>query len=409
MGEEMRNTRALTILLLLLVFSVGFVISGCEKSNDTVKYSYTRPNTKPDVEEQDDYFGIIVFNSGWIGVVDGLTQTVSTPLLEGELGSAGGGIFDVVITPDGQTAIVSNFGDGTVYFIDTSDPQNPYVLGSLFLEMYAEDIALTPDGTYAIVSDGGFTETLAVIDVESRTLVDMYDDDTTQHQAVAVTPDGQTVLTVNYFGGLVNVFTIDGDGELTFVESIDVTDGDTIRPVNIGISPDGETAIVAAVGDDEYMAFPVLRISGPGQVDLTDMVTPIEDISGSQSVAFSSDGSRAALHCVPADYEEDTPNLIVVLDITGPGEASDADQAVEVDFYGRSQLFGVDTMAADFEGGYLFVANTTTSDAMNHIQILDADSGDLVTTITFDPVTYDTGEGDEEFDAYPVGIAIWQP
>lgn len=378
----------------LLILSLVFVFSGCSDGTSKVKYSYTGPTGDTAGGEEKGYFGVVVFNSGWIGIYDSVTRTVNTPLLVGELGSSGGGLFDVVITPDGDTTLVSNFGDATVYFIDTSDPTDPYVLGSLFLEMFAEDIALTPDGAYALVSDGGFSTGLAIIDVESRTLVEMYDDGVTQHQAVTVSPDGQTVLTVNYFGGLVNVFTIDEDGELTFVESIDVSNGGTLDPLNVAISPDGQTAVVATTGG----AFPILNITGPGQVELTDIVTPILGISASQSVVFSPAGDRAAVYCVPAGYDDDTPDVIIVLDITGPGQAVDADLASEVDFYGRSQLFGVDTLATDKRGAYVFVSNMTMGDASTYIQILDTSTGDVVETIDFDPV--------DEDDAYPVGLAI---
>ena len=430
----MRNIRLSVVLLSLLLLPSVLFLSGCMGDDDTKKASYSNPAAI----EDEDYFGIVVINQSSIGILDGLTQTMSFPLLVGELGSVGGGRFDVVITPDGKTAMVSNFGDSTVYFIDTNDPTAPYVSGSITLSFFAEDIALTPDGTYALVTDGGFAPKIAVIDVEDQSIVEEYevpvdeeDDDAPEyyHNAVAVAKDGQTVLTADYFQGNVNCLTLSSDGHLTYVSTIDVSNGDTIRPVNLAISPDGETVIVATVGDADDMAFPVLTITGPGQVELTDMVTPGISITGSQSIVFK--GHKAYLHCVqeivddlnfqvaarsadnaqttpdylPRNGVEDPNNVIVALDITSPGHASDAGTPIEVGFTGRSQLFGVDTMAMDYETGYLCVSNPTVSGGKNYVQIVDVNEGTVVDQHNFGAVWVD---GDWE-QSIPVGVAFWRP
>jgi len=433
----MRNNSLLKVFLISFLLLTVLFAFGCSKGKKSTEFLYTE---KDSTEKEKDYFGIVVINQSSIGILDGLTQTMSFPLLVGELGSMGGGRYDVVITPNGKTAMVSNFGDSTVYFIDTSTPSSPYVSGSITLSFFAEDIALTPDGTYALVTDGGFAPKIAVIDVEDQSVVEEYtvpvDEEDEEapsyyHNAVSVAPDGQTVLTADYFNGQVNCLTLSSDGHLSYVSTIDVSNGGYIRPVNLTISPDGETVVVASVGDADYMAFPVLTITGPGQVELTDMVTPQLDLTGAQSVVFNRSGTKAYLHCVvememaksyqavakPGNQTTGTPeleygteveqpnNVIVALDITSAGQASDAGTPIEVGFIGRSQLFGVDTMAMDYETGYLCVSNPTISDGRNYVQIVDVREGGVVETYSFGDVWIE----DDWESSFPCGVAFWRP
>jgi len=371
------------LLLSLFVF-------GCGSDNNTV----VLPNFG---------VGVVAFSGGWLGVIDARTQTVSTPFLIGQQGTAGGGLFDVVITPNRRTALVSNFGDSTVYFIDITDRTAPSALGSVTLSFFAEDIALTPDGRYALVTDGGFSPTIAVIDVVNRTLVEEYVDTTAptpnSFQAVAVAADGKTVLTVDYFGAKVNTLTIDAAGHLTYVGNIDVSNGGTFNPVNVSISPNGKTAIVAGVATSpdplvtpyaDNMRFPVLDITAPGVVTLNDLVVVAARINASQSIVFNPLGTKAYAFCVQED--PDTTDLIVPnnaivgLDVSRTGLVTDAGSTMEVNFVGQSQLFGVDTIAIDRTGRYLYVSNMTLSGAMNQVQVLDVKTGIVVKTITFDDV-----------------------
>lgn len=363
--------------------------------------------------------GVVAFNSGWIGFIDARTQTVSTPFLVGELGSVGGGLFDVVITPNRKTALVSNFGDSAVYFIDMRDRTAPSVLGSVTLSFFAEDIALTPDGRYALVTDGGFSPKIAVIDVANRVLVEEYEDTTAptpnSFQAVAVAKDGKTVLTVDYFAGKVNTLTLDAAGHLTYVGNMDVSNGGTFHPVNISISPNGKTAIVAGgasatdpIVPADNMRFPVLEITAPGVVTLNNYVVVSPRLIASQSIVFNPLGTKAYANCVQEDPDPldlITPNNVIVeLNVDDPGLVSYSGNSAEVDFVGQSQLFGVDTIAIDLTGRYLYVSNMTLSGAMNHLQVLDVKTGTVVKTLTFDDVTLPDPDG--VTPALPVGLFI---
>lgn len=398
MGTMARTGRLLGVLLLsLIVFGCG--------SDDNAEVSPTYG------------VGLVAFASGWVGVIDPSTQTVSTPFLVGELGSAGGGLFDVVITPDGSTAMVSNFGDSMVHFIDTSILSAPSFQGSVSLNFFAEDIALTPDGRYALVTDGGFSPTIAVIDVQNRILIEEYTDSSGNHfQAVAVAADGTTVLAIDYFGAKVNTLTLDDLGHLTYVGNIDISNNGTLMPVNVSISPDGKTAIVAAVASAvppavpaDNMRYPVLEITAPGEVELKGFISTASRLTASQSIVFNPRGTKAyAL----SNQEDSDPldstapnNVIVELAVAGPGAVSDSAITTTVDFIGSSQLFGVDALAIDRTGRYLYVSNMTLSGALNQLQIVDVETASVVKTISFEDVMVPPVDGTLE-PAIPTGVFI---
>lgn len=360
--------------------------------------------------------GLVAFSNGWIGVIDPTTQAVSAPFLAGELGAIGDGLFDVVMTPDGKTALVSSFSSRTVHVIDMSNPAAPTLRGDVVLSFFAEDIALTPDGKYALVSDGGFSPKLAVIDVQNRTLVEEYTDAGGNYFcSIAVAADGRTVLAADYIAGKVQVLTLDAAGHLTYVNSIDVSNGGTLYPVNLSISPNGKTAIVAvgasatspAVPADN-MRFPVLAITAPGVVELKSFVTIAQRTTACQTIVFNPAGTKAYASCVRESTDPEYPNqVIVALNVTRSGTASDATTAMSVDFVGTSQLFGVDTMSMDRVGRYLYVANMTLSGAKSQILVVDVKSGSVVKTISFDYVDLNgNGVKDTDEDAYPTGIFI---
>lgn len=374
--------------LLAMVAAAGLLLGGCGDDNET----FVIPS---------DGVGVVAFNSGWIGIINTATMKVSAPFLVGELGSAGGGSLDVVVTPDRSTALVSNFGDSTIYFVSLRSLTGPRVVGSVALSFFAEDIALTPDGRYALVTDGGFSPTIAVIDVRNRALVEVYTDaGGNSFQAVAVAADGQTVITVDYFGAAVNTLTIDDLGHLTYVGAIDVSDGGAFMPVNVSISPDGTTALVA--GTSTNMTYPVLEITAPGVVALNGSWFSPYGMTASQSIVFNPQGTKAYALCT----QDGSPhNAVVELNVTGPGEVIDAGIAMEVQFSAASQLFGVDTLAIDRSGSHLYVSNMSTSGAQRHLEVLDLKTRSTEKVIEFADVEVPPTSG-TFVPAIPTGLFI---
>jgi DNA-binding beta-propeller fold protein YncE len=307
--------------------------------------------------------GIVVnSNTNGFHLIDPLTQELSPSMLKGELGSYGGGLFDVVITPNGKTAIISNFGDSQIHFIDISGgfSAQPTILGVVDIPFFAEDMDITPDGMYVLVTDGGFSSRCAVVDIANMALVSNQNLGSNQAQAVAVSPDGKTVLFADYWNMAIHSYTIDANGLLTFVETYYL---DVNRPVNIVISPDGKTAIgVCAVRYD----CPIFAIDpATSTLNLKDKLR-LPTKSG-QSCVFSKDGTKAY-------YLSSTFNngpQIHVFNITGPGVVA-YDSSIQMSIpRGTSQLFGVDVIAVDPSGNYLYVSNPTLSGGVVEVTVID--------------------------------------
>jgi len=305
--------------------------------------------------------GIVVnSNTNGFHLINPLTQDISPSLLKGYLGSYGGGLFDVAFTPDGKTAIISNFGDSMLIFVDISGgfEGTPEILGTVALSFFAEDIAVTPDGKYALVTDGGFSSACAIVDIASRTILTHANLGGNQAQAVAVSPDGKVVLFADYWNMAIHSYTL-ADGVLTFVGSVYPVG---CRPVNITISPDGKTAI--AVDAARYDC-PIFAIGTDGGLNHKGNVA-LPTKSG-QSCVFGKDGSKA--YYLSSSYLGG-PNVHVI-NITAPGVGAYAG-TVEMSIpRGTSQLFGVDTLAVDPSGNYLYVSNPTLSGGVVEVTVID--------------------------------------
>ena len=327
--------------------------------------------------------GLVAINSEYssIKTVNPRALALSQRLLDGQMEGIptelrpnpnSGGLFDAVVTPDGKTAVVSNFGESLVYFIDLSNPASPTVLGNVPIKydtgtvdkegkpivygFFAEDMALTPDGRYLLVTDGGFTSKMALINVRTRTLKTIWKleapgvDETTGEPTImekyatscSVAGDGRTVLVTDYFGAQVHVFLMDPDaGTLEFRQSFDTTfplAGPTVAPVkgavkeqgssvkmigtrvlNIALSPDGKTVVALGPPQDEgsdpetytFSCAPwVFRVNAPGRVVSKGYVALPKVARGAQTGVFSRDGSK--FYMGVTEYRETIP--------TPPGE-----------------------------------------------------------------------------------------
>jgi len=311
-------------------------------------------------------------NTNSLQIIDPLTQDVSPSLLKGELGSYGGGLFDVVITPNGKTAIISNFGDSTLYFVDITDGLSGEVTkkGYTPIGFFAEDMAVTPDGKYVLVTDGGFSSVVAVVDINTMELVSTQRLKNNQAQAVAISPDGKTALFADYWNMALHNYAL-ADGVLTFRETVYPAPG-TQRLVNVVISPNGKTVI--GVGATRY-DFPVYYLNPNGYLVAKGVVT--NPTKSGQSCAFSPDSKKA--YYLSSTYNHGAQ--IHVLDVSAPGVVAYEDSVPLSIPRGTSQLFGVDTIAIDTAGQYLYVANPTLSGGVVHISVIDLSTNTEVNQI----------------------------
>jgi DNA-binding beta-propeller fold protein YncE len=323
-------------------------------------------------------------NTNCIQFIDPVTNNVSDPLLKGYFGSYGGGLFDVVITSDGKTAIVSNFGDSEIFFVDISGGFNaqPTLLGSTYVGFFAEDMAITPDDKYVLVTDGGFTPRIGVIDIHSQTLLYNKNLGLKYAQAIAITPDGKLVLVADYSSRAIHSYMLDSNGNLTFKETQNIG---PCAPVNVAISPDGKTVIAA---DASHSIAPIFLIDSQGNLCFQEFI-PLP-ARGVQSCIFSGDGKKAYI-LTNGNLGKGTQ--VHILNVTAPGQVSASGTSITVTpTRGTSQLFGVDNIALDPSENYLYVTNPTLSGGVSGISIID-----LTTNIE---VGYIQGTG------IPTGIAF---
>lgn len=322
-------------------------------------------------------------NTNCIQYIDPSTNTVSTQLLKGELGTYSGGLLDVVITSDGKTAIVSNFGDSMIFFVDISGGFNaaPTLLGYTPLTFFAEDMVITPDDKYVLVTDGDFSFYIGVVDIATRTLVSVRDLGFMEAQAIAITTDGQLVLVADFWGGAIHSFRLESNGVLRYKETQLVL---PFWPVNIAISPDGRTAIVV----NAYRSVaPVFYIDSQDDLVFKEFISL--PAHAGQSCIFSSDGTKA--YYQTNSLEQGTQ--VHILNVTGPGQVSASGTSITIfPPRGFGGFFGVDTIALDPSENYLYLTNPTDILAVSGIAVIDLTTNTQVSSLQ--------GTG------YPVGIAF---
>ncbi len=329
-------------------------------------------------------------------------------LFRGKLGSYGGGLFDVVISADGKKAAVSNFGDARVNLINFANPAAPELKGPGFvkLPMFAEDLAITPDGKYILCTDGGFSNRVSVIDFDNATVLTTKITGARQFQAIEIGRYGKTVFGVDYWTGAVHILIMDpATGALSYGKQF-LLRGSKIpaniikpadfwkekyfnRPVNVSISPDGQTAVVGDAGNGSIAVF---RIFTPTHVEWTQIaetypLNPQYTLPAAtyyahiQSFAFTPDGKKVfafVTHTGP-NWPGDFWTEATAFDVVGPGKLSPTPTHIPITpMRGTSQLFGVDTMAVDPSGRFLYLANPTLSGGKMVISIVDAKTNTFI-------------------------------
>jgi DNA-binding beta-propeller fold protein YncE len=392
--------------------------------------------------------GLVVYsNTAGVAMIDPAGHTVSPIALNeydytidpetgywrgGQLGSEGGSRFDLALTPDGRMALISNFGDNKVFFVDLASGA-PVVVGMAQIDFFAEDIAIDPTGTWALVTDGGNARRIARLHIPTRQWLPAGTDSThtppepisyvmpsaevedendpyypgyfRSGSAVEIAADGRTVIVADYFHGMIHVLLLDpATGGLAVQQTeylwkygTDETAAFPViySPINVAISPDGRTVLVAnasrstSLPDDpdpdaifEGASIAVFAIDRPGHVVRTpDVIMPYE-VGGGQSIAFSPDGRRAFYETIYYDEQPDVPKAelddwlwqfqeIQVLQVSGPGQVSRVGAVRTPTKRGTSQLFGVDTIAVAPGGAFLYVTNPTVSGASPVIDVID--------------------------------------
>ena len=185
----------------------------------------------PGAFAQDAYVANFEENSplGSVSVINTETnKVVGSPITVGKEPEA------IAITPDGNTAYVTNFGSDNVSVIDLSSKSVEATIG-VGTEPVA--VAITPNGKSAYVVNAG-SEDISVIDTETNEVTDTI---SVEHGpwGIAITPDGKFAYVADVKGSRVSVIDL-STNQVT--ESIGVEQD---NPLPIEISPDGKRVYVA--------------------------------------------------------------------------------------------------------------------------------------------------------------------
>jgi DNA-binding beta-propeller fold protein YncE len=301
-------------------------------------------------------------NTNCIQFIDPATNIATVNYLGGELGTYGGGLFDVVITHNGKTAIVSNFGDSRIFFIDISGgfanpPTVPY---SRRIGFFAEDMVITPNDQYVLIADGGFSPRVAAVELGNGHFK-INDLGTRYANAIDITPDGQTVLVADYFTDKIHAYSLNyDDGSLIHKKSVRIV---PFKPVNIAISPDGRTVIAVIAGSS---ACTILYFDTAGELHYKETIG-MPSMNG-QSCVFSKDGTKAYY----LSNSQNSGTRVVILNVTGVGQVSPSGTSIKIwPRRGTSQLFGVDTIALNSDESFLYVTNPTLSGGIYDVAVID--------------------------------------
>ena len=194
--------------------------------------------------------------------------TLETPI------RVGGGPAAIAISPNGATAYVSNFNSNTVTPIDraTSTPGRPISVGA-----GPWSIAVSPDGKWVYVSNSE-GQSVSVINTMSRamTLLRL----SSAPQAIAVAPNGAVAYVAN--GKLVTPIDL-ASGTPVLETGIAVPNG----PLGIAVTPDGSMAYTANTDDTVTPSNLATTPAKPGDA------FSVGSITQPDGIAISPDGQTA--------------------------------------------------------------------------------------------------------------------
>ena len=145
---------------------------------------------------------------------------------------------NIVITPDGSKAFVSNFNTG-VYALNLSTLVVSPVTGTF---NYPYGLAITPDGSKLYVANYNL-DTITIVDVATNTSIETVSDSTFNEPfGITMSPDGQTLYVGNYGASTVSILNT----ATNLVTGIVSDPNDTIdNPLVETITPNGATGYIA--------------------------------------------------------------------------------------------------------------------------------------------------------------------
>lgn len=165
--------------------------------------------------------------------------------------------FRIAISPDGKKAYVANSDGTTLSIISTKRNK---VIGVINGFDGPSGIVITPDGKYAYVNNyggsqgvgSGHGKTIGVVDLKTNKIIKTINVDLAP-AALAISPDGKFVYSINYVDGQPNT------GTMNVIRTKDNKVVDTIPglfgPFGIAVTPDGKYAYVTNFGSNDFAPF----------------------------------------------------------------------------------------------------------------------------------------------------------
>lgn len=192
-----------------------------------------------------------VLGADTVSVIDTTTQFLSTIISDASFNQP----YTVTINAAGTIAYVTNSNSTTVTRIDTATNT---VLGTIGGFDGPSGFVITPDGTRAYVNNyggpggvgSGNGTTVRVVDLTTNLIIGPAITVGQAPAALAITPDGAFVYSINYVDGN------PGTGTVSVIQTSNNTVVDTIPgfsgPFGIVITPDGRYAYVANFGSNNF-------------------------------------------------------------------------------------------------------------------------------------------------------------
>jgi DNA-binding beta-propeller fold protein YncE len=305
-------------------------------------------------------WGVVVNDGdGTISVVDPYGGTVYGPFLGGVL-PFGQEMFEVKITPDGNTALIASWSNHTIYFINISVPTSPTLLGQVSLPTVSENLAISPNGRCALIGDGILSTVngVHVVDIPTRTyLTTVTPPAAAAVNDVAIALDGVNVLVSDAANNLVHLMMLNQN-------TCQLTDTGTNFPAgnvsNAEFSPDGGTALVTTswIGNTVY----VFRVNGPGSI--TSMGTLPGICNGPASIAYARFSPQAYIYCVA-----ESPDRLAVLNILGPGNVVDSAIRITLGGDGHNSFYGVNQIAVTSDDLWAIVSHEAGTNTVSRVNL----------------------------------------
>ena len=286
-------------------------------------------------------------------MVDTATDTITATIGSDQPSE---GASDIVVSPTGTTAYVSQSGIngvGVVWVLDLTDDS---VTGSIDVTGAGQDaqaghMALSPDGTSLYVVSGGNAEdygTVTVVDTATDEVIGTVkgSDNAT---GVAVSKDGSTLYVVEYgaSGGRVAVIDLATSALLDTITGLDISNGGTPD-----LSPDGSHLYVTSLSTVETTEISIIDTE-------SETIAATLPISGTYgSLVFAPDGTAAYVVGSTPGWDNGNGTLLAVTLPPTPSTALSPRSATTLKLWRRVPITAPSTWRRK---GFLFRARGAPS------------------------------------------------